>query len=264
MSHSAKTSICSKNTCIPFDDKFNYGLKRAGYLTTMRTDIFSKYISKIKGEDYEVDSRIPVSYLLGIGLNHIIMKARGWLCNIKGKGVPFIGHGVRIKAKSKITLGNGVLIRHHCYIDALSTNGVELGDDVSMGPRTKIECTGSLKHIGKGLKVGNHVGLGADNFYGCAGGITIGNDTLVGNFVSFHSENHVFDDIRKPIRLQGVTHKGITIGNDCWIGAKATILDGAIISDGCIIAAGAVVGAGVYEEKGIYGGVPAKFIKFRD
>ena len=231
---------------------------------TMFTQIFSKYISRIKGHDYQIDNRIPASYLLGLSLSHILMKLRGSFCNIHFKGTPFIGQGVRIKAKSKISMGYGVLIGHSCYIDALSRDGIQFGNNVSVGPNTKIECTGSLRHIGKGLKVGDHVGLGSDNFYGCAGGITIGNDTIIGNFVSLHSENHVFDDSNRPIRLQGVTHKGITIGNDCWIGAKATILDGVTILDGCIIAAGALVGAGIYEKKGIYGGVPAKLIKFRE
>ena len=116
-------------------------------------------------------------------------------------------------------------INNRCYIDALSINGIELGNNVSVGPNTKIECTGNLQHLGKGLMVGNDVGLGSDNFYGCAGGITIGSDSIVGNFVSFHSENHVFEDVGKPIRLQGVTHSGIDIGRNCWIGAKSTILD---------------------------------------
>ncbi|MGN6399951.1 MAG: DapH/DapD/GlmU-related protein, partial [Flavisolibacter sp.] len=81
--------------------------------------------------------------------------------------------------------------------------------------------------------------------------------------VSFHSENHVYVNLQKPIRLQGVSHQGIKIGRNCWIGAKATILDGVTIEDGCIIAAGSLVKSGLYRENGIYGGVPAKLIKYR-
>jgi len=91
----------------------------------------------------------------------------------------------------------------------------------------------------------------------------IGDDTIVGNFVSFHSENHNYDRSDVPIRLQGVNHSGINVGSNCWIGAKSTILDGAVIHNGCIIAAGAVVRAGVYAANGIYGGVPAKLLKMR-
>jgi len=107
------------------------------------------------------------------------------------------------------------------------------------------------------------VGLGSDNFFGAAGGIEIGDDCILGNFISFHSENHNYNDPSVPIRLQGVTRIGIRAGKNCWIGSKATILDGVVIGDGCIIAAGSVVKAGVYEADGIYGGVPAVFIKKR-
>ena len=86
---------------------------------------------------------------------------------------------------------------------------------------------------------------------------------LIGNYVSIHSENHCYSDTTRPIREQGVFYKGgITIGNDCWIGAKATILDGTKIGNGCIVAAGAVV-SGIFPENAIIGGVPAKVIKFR-
>ena len=32
-----------------------------------------------------------------------------------------------------------------------------------------------------GLKVGNNVGLGTHGYFGCAGGVKIGNDTIFGN-----------------------------------------------------------------------------------
>lgn len=65
------------------------------------------------------------------------------------------------------------------------------------------------------------------------------------------------------MRLQGVNRKEIMIGNDCWIGAKATILDGVVIGDGCVVAAGALVPRGVYPSYSIIGGVPARVIKKR-
>lgn len=88
----------------------------------------------------------------------------------------------------------------YASIHALSTDGVKFGNGVSVGEYTRIECTGSLRHLGKGMIVGDNVGLGSDCFYGCAGGIEIGSDTIVGNFVSMHSENHVFFNLTTPIR----------------------------------------------------------------
>lgn len=52
------------------------------------------------------------------------------------------------------------------------------------------------------------------------------------------------------------------IGNDVWIGAKSTIMDGITIGDGAIIAAGAVVTKDV-PPYAIVGGAPAKVIRYR-
>lgn len=54
----------------------------------------------------------------------------------------------------------------------------------------------------------------------------------------------------------------VIIGNDVWIGYRATILSGVTIGDGAVVAAGAVVTKDV-PQYAIVGGVPAKIIKYR-
>ena len=54
----------------------------------------------------------------------------------------------------------------------------------------------------------------------------------------------------------------IEIGNDVWIGTRATILEGVTIGDGAVVAAGAVVTKDV-PPYAIVGGVPAKIISYR-
>jgi acetyltransferase-like isoleucine patch superfamily enzyme len=229
----------------------------------MLRNLLNNYISRLKGYSYQIDENVPTGYLLNSILSRLFMKMRGLFSGLRCESLPYIGNHVTIKAKRKIRAGRNLQIGNHCYIDALSSEGIILGNNVSIGYSTTIECTGNIQYLGKGLSASDNVGLGSNNFYGCAGGIYIGEYTIVGNFVSFHAENHIFSDLEKPIKLQGVTHQGIKIGRNCWIGAKATVLDGAIIEEGCIIAAGAVVGAGIYKKNGIYGGVPAKLIKYR-
>lgn len=229
----------------------------------MLHDIINRFLGKLRGSGYKIDPKIPISYLIGTIMGRMMMLIRGKLSFIKTGGMLFVGNRVRIKGKGLIQFGKGVTIDDQCYIDAVSYNGIKFGDGVSMGKRTVIECSGSLRFLGQGITVDDNVGLGRDCFYGCAGGIHIGSDTIIGNYVSFHSENHNITDLTLPIRLQGVNHKGINIGKDCWIGAKATILDGVTLGDGCVVAAGSVMTAGNYESFGIYGGIPARLLKKR-
>jgi acetyltransferase-like isoleucine patch superfamily enzyme len=224
----------------------------------------NKFITRTKGNQYTIDEKIPIAYLLSLVLSRITMLIRGWTKRIDHAGMFFVDRQVKIKCRSKLKLGRGVSLGNNVFIDALSNNGVHFGNNVSVGKHTRIEATGNIQLIGEGMNVGNNVGLGTDCFYGCAGGIEIGDDTIIGNLVTFHSENHVADNLQIPIRLQGVKRKGIIVGKNCWIGAKATILDGVVIEEGCIIAAGAVLNNGIYKAFGIYGGVPAKLLKMRN
>ncbi len=206
-----------------------------------------------------IDKEISLSILLLFCLNKIFALGRGFL---KTRKIVFIERHVVLKSKRQISFGKNFRISESVRLDALSQKGMVFGNNCSVGINTRIECTGSFSFLGKGFKCGDNCGLGTDCFYGCAGGIELGNDVIVGNFVSMHSENHNYSNPEIPIRLQGVNHKGIKIGNNCWIGSKATIVDGTIIGDGCIVAAGAVV-TGVFPDNVIIGGVPAKVIKGR-
>lgn len=224
--------------------------------------LLNRIISLLKNEEFNLDKRIPNSYLFLFFLSRLTRLFIGCFKFMTIKRV-FVHSSAIIKSKNNIKFGSNLSIDRHCYIDALSVDGIKFGDNVSIGKYTIIECTGSLKEIGKGMIVGNNVGLGIKCNYGCAGGVIIGDDTIIGSYVSFHSENHIFNDIQIPIRKQGVTHKGITIGNNCWIGAKTTFLDGSFLGSGCVVAAGSIV-RGVFPDNVVIAGVPAKIIKHRN
>ncbi|SOE01055.1 acyltransferase [Blastococcus haudaquaticus] len=219
--------------------------------------------TRLRGRPLDIDEGIAAGYLASVVLERGVMAARGVVRFPLRSPRPFVGRGVRLRSKRQLAMGSGVTLGHGSLVDATSRDGVRLGDGVSVGRNTRIECTGSLATLGVGLVVGPGTGLGTDNLYGCAGGVRIGADTIVGNYVSFHSEDHVFSRRDVPIRDQGVTHQGIEVGDGCWIGSRVTVLDGARIGDGCVIAAGAVVVAGEYAPYGVYGGVPARLISRR-
>ncbi|MCF0126757.1 MAG: acyltransferase [Clostridia bacterium] len=211
----------------------------------------------------EISSNLSTTSLLKISFTYFLDLIRGFFRFLKPK--VFVSKKVTLFETRKIHFGKWLKLSKGVSLNALSAPdgfGIAFGDHCSVGQNTRIECSGSLSFLGIGFKCGNNCGLGTDSFYGCAGGIEIGNDVIVGNFVSMHSENHNYSNAEVPIRLQGVNHKGIKIGNNCWIGAKVTILDGTVMGDGCIVAAGAVV-TGTFPNNVIIGGVPAKVIKER-
>ena len=84
--------------------------------------------------------------------------------------------------------------------------------------------------------------------------VTIGEGCSFGPQVMIAGRSHA---IGPPERRAGASAKGtVTIGDGCWIGARAVILAGTTIGSGSIVAAGAVV-IGNLKPNGLYAGVPA-------
>jgi acetyltransferase-like isoleucine patch superfamily enzyme len=89
------------------------------------------------------------------------------------------------------------------------------------------------------------------------GGTKIGNKTRIAANCVIIPASHNFEfDENGVYRDTGVSKSGIIIGDDVWIGAGCTILDGVNICNRCIIAAGSVVNRSI-STPGLYAGVPA-------
>ena len=177
------------------------------------------------------------------------------------KGI-LLGKSVSFFNLPKINFGKFLKIGSFTYISALSKNGITFGDNVSIGAFTRIIVSTSLNQIGDKILIGNNVGIGEFGYLGGAGGLEIGNECIIGQYLSCHPENHNYQDTTISIRHQGITRKGIKIGKNCWIGSKVTILDGVSIGNGCVIAAGSVVTKS-FPDNSIIGGIPAKILKSR-
>lgn len=224
--------------------------------------IIFKFLGK---ENFEIDEKVSSYYIFRLCIKYGLMLIRGRIISFGYKNISsniFIGKKVKLYEKKKIRIGNKTKIHDNSKIDALSLDGVKLGENVTLGKNTIIECTGSIESIGKGIIIGNRTSFADNCFFGAAGGITIGDDVICGQFIRFHSENHNYSDKNKLIKEQGTTHKGIKIGNNCWIGAGVVFLDGAELGNGCVVGANAVV-TKRFPDNSIIAGVPAKLIKQR-
>lgn len=209
------------------------------------------------GKTYTIDPNIPSKLFYNMLINRCLMLARGFLKT--GKKV-FIGCNTKICNNKNIVFGKSVTIGSYCEIDGYASQKIILGDCVKIGCYSKLLSTSHFSKYGKGLTMGANSAVGDFTHFGAPGGIEIGTDVIMGSYVSFHSENHNFSDTTKLIREQGVNSKGIKLGNNIWVGAKATFLDGCEVGDNSVVAAGAVV-TGKFPRNSIIGGVPAKVIK---
>lgn len=84
------------------------------------------------------------------------------------------------------------------------------------------------------------------------------------DWVTTYPFGHINTDKFNTFDGKGVPYaKGdVIIGNDVWIGANVTIMSGTNIGDGSIVANNSHIVKDI-EPYSIYGGNPAKFIKYR-
>lgn len=221
-------------------------------------------IRKLGKNDYSVDRSVKNRELVIILCEKAFQLVRGFYLKlfIKSDGLIFAGKRCRIRYKHKIKAGKTLTIGDNVEINALSLHGISLGNNVSIGRNTIIECTGVIRNLGIGLEMGDNVGIAQNCFIQVRGKISIGNNVIFGPGVSVFSESHIFDDPELPVVLQGEKRQGVKIEDGVWVGAQAVILDGVRVGKNSIIAAGSVVNKDV-PEYSIVGGVPAKVIKYR-
>jgi acetyltransferase-like isoleucine patch superfamily enzyme/putative methionine-R-sulfoxide reductase with GAF domain len=172
-----------------------------------------------------------------------------------GKKV-FIQEGVEFLSAEKIALGDEVYLFRNVKLNAWNENcKILLGDRVALERGVDIGCAGDDCTI----EIGENTFIGPYTCIGGPGNIKIGKHCLIAAHVGIVANNHIFSDPVQNIRDQGLTKKGIEIGDDCWLGYGVKVLDGVTIGQGSVIGAGAVVTKDI-PPYSIAVGVPAKII----
>lgn len=222
-------------------------------------------IHKLGRKNYMVDEGLSDRSLSIIILSRILQMFRGFLLRLllkKSSGIIFKGRKCKIRHKHLISVGKTLTIGDKVEINALSKQGIKIGNGVSILSNTIIECTGVIRNLGEGLEIGNNVGIAQNCFIQVRGKVIIEDDVIFGPGVSIFSENHNTEDPNKPISQQGEKRLGVTIKQGSWIGANSTILDGVTIGRNSIVAAGSVVTKSI-PDYSVAVGTPAKVIKNR-
>ena len=110
-----------------------------------------------------------------------------------------------------------------------------------------------------GIRAGRNLHVNGGAFFDGRGGLTIGENVLVGPNAVLLSSQHHWSDPSLPIVLQGHRLAPTTIGDDVWIGANVVVTPGVTIATGTVIGAGSVVTADTAPYT-IVAGVPARHI----
>ncbi len=108
--------------------------------------------------------------------------------------------------------------------------------------------------------IGQKVYVGA---FCCLGDVTLEDDVLLASHVSIANgpAQHGIERLDVPIREQPGSWPHITIGQDTWVGDRATVL--ADVGKHCVIGAGSVVVEPI-PDYAIAVGVPAKVVRYRN
>lgn len=111
-------------------------------------------------------------------------------------------------------------VRCLVYGNGKTESVININDNVEVCEYTKIICV-----KGK-LTIGSNCTIGDSNTINLFDDITIGDDVITADRVSFITNEHNYDNINEPIRVQGGKSKPISVGDGSWIGINSTILGG--------------------------------------
>jgi acetyltransferase-like isoleucine patch superfamily enzyme len=155
-----------------------------------------------------------------------------------GRGVAF-GHHITIRHPHKISIGDHSFVDDFAVLDAKgeSTLGITIKKNVIIGRNTILSCKGGSIFLNDFSNISSNCCLLSET------NISIGKYTfLAGHCYLVAGGNHSFERTDIPIMFQPSIRKdGIKIGDDCWLGARVTVIDGIKLGKGCVVGAGSVV-----------------------
>ncbi len=192
--------------------------------------------------------------LLGIGIRSLAYKLL-----LRGRGLAAIETGVRICQPRNVTLHDGAYLDHGVYLHACP-RGIEIGQSTYVMHHAELHVYNFRGLPDAGIRLGRNCIVGEFSVIRGQGGVSIGDNVIIGPRAQILAVEHVFDDPTRPILEQGLQALGIEVADDAWIGAGAIVLDGVRIGRGAVVGAGAVVTHDVAAHT-VVAGVPARLLR---
>lgn len=146
------------------------------------------------------------------------------------------------------SLGEGAFVSALAAVDA---------EEFALGHRSYLAAHA---HVTGRVRTGSDCSLNA----ACAvrGDVRLGDGVRIGAHAALLGFNHTFADPDRPVFRQPLTSRGITVGDDVWVGSHVVVVDGVHVGDRSVLAAGAVVTKDV-PAGAVVGGNPARLLRWR-
>ena len=148
------------------------------------------------------------------------------------------------------------------WISRRSSIRTDGGGTITIGKSCELHDFSMLLTYGGDIKIGDHCSINPFTIIYGHGGVSIGSGVRIAAHTVVIPANHNIGDRGQPLHSSGVVTRGITIGDEVWIGSGVRILDGVHIGDHAVIGAGSVVTKSI-PANCMAAGVPARVIKER-
>lgn len=164
-------------------------------------------------------------------------------------------------------VGENVIIEKPCKLEGGGCGAISLGSNSYIHSNCFFGCWKKFhrQEFSPSISIGEHCNIGQYTHITACNKVVIGNGLLTGKFVLISDNSHgglsEEESLIPPNKRLLKTKGEIVIGNNVWIGDKATVLSGVSIGDNVIVAANSVVTKSV-PSNCIIAGAPAKIVKF--
>lgn len=163
-------------------------------------------------------------------------------------------------------LGENVIIEKSCRLEGGGLHNIYIGNRTRIQSHCILGCWQNYRSqsFSSSITIGENCNIGQYTQITACNKIQIGNGLLTGRFCLISDNSHgglSWEEADVPPAQRLLKSKGeVVIGNNVWIGDKASVLSGVHIGDNVIVAANAVVTKSV-PSNCVVAGVPARIVK---
>jgi acetyltransferase-like isoleucine patch superfamily enzyme len=174
-----------------------------------------------------------------------------------GRNVVF-GQGTVLRHPAKIRIGSDVVVDDLVVLDAKgeTNRGITIGNGVFLGRGTILSCKDG------DIALGDHVNIGFHSEIFSGSSVTVGAHGLFAAYTYLVGGGHEFERTGVAVVDQPRPSRGITLGENVWLGAGAIVLDGVTVGRDVVVGAGAVVTEDL-PDGAVAVGVPARVVRRR-